>query len=249
MKSSQAHPILGSDWFNPNASLSVVPLFDQHRCVVIDDFLGDPTAMQTHAAKNLAYFRYDKDNYYPGVEIDMGRAFALALEQYFVQKLRVHFQVRRNLGTACRMAITTLAPEQLQPLQRLCHRDSEVLSDGMGIFAGVVNLFHQPELGGTSFYRPTRSLDETRHFLNKTQQNSNDSLSAEIGERPSYLTHSNPYFELMRSIPAKWNRAIFYEGTVFHAAHITHPKLLSQDPQIGRLCLNAFFKVKKSAMA
>ncbi|MBR7800572.1 DUF6445 family protein [Undibacterium fentianense] len=234
--------------FNPLAQVNIHPLFDSHQCVVIDDFLLNPEEIVAYASQSRAAFRYDHDNYFPGLEMNMGRHFALQFEQFFMLKLRRYFGVRRNLGSACRLSMTTLQCDQLQPLQRLCHRDAETLPADMGIGASVVYLFDQPELGGTCFFRPLQALDTIRGFLQQAANEDNAKLDEQLRQAPSYCFQSNPWFELRHTIAAKWNRAIFYEGTVFHAAHITDARLLSDQVLQSRLCLNAFFRFKKQAM-
>lgn len=233
--------------FNPAAKIQRIPLFDGHHCVVIDDFLNDPKALLDHACEQRNAFRYDHDNFFPGLEANLGRQFAIALEQYFMLHLRPHFQARRELGVACRMSMTTLQPTQLHPLQRLCHRDAESFPPGVGIAAAVVYLFDHPALGGTSFYRPRRSDDEVRQLLHRLQHASSEVCDQVLETKPAYLHASNAYFELMHTVEAKWNRAIFYEGTIFHAAQITQAELLNDDPRSARLALNGFIKIKKNA--
>jgi hypothetical protein len=233
--------------FNPHAKIEVLTLFEGHQCVVIDDFLLNPQEIVDFAGQGQAGFRYDQDNYFPGLEMDMGRLFALQFEQYFMLKLRPYFHVRRNLGSACRISMTTLQTDQLHPLQRLCHRDAETLPAGMGIGASVVYLFDRPELGGTSFFQPAQGLDQVSDLLQLAAQGDNALLTEQIQQAASYCHQSNPWFELKHTIEAKWNRAIFYEGTVFHAAHIRDATLLSEQVAQSRLCLNAFFRFKKQA--
>lgn len=236
-----------SSLFNPQATIQRLPLFDGHDCLVIDNFLREPQALVDFAQEQRDAFRYDNDNYFPGVEINMGRQFALALEQFFMLELRPYFHARRQLGVACRMSMTTLQPPQLHPLQRLCHRDAESAPPGMGIAAVVVYLFDRPELGGTSFYRPKLGIDDTRQLLTDLQHASTQVCDEKLQAPASYLHASNAYFELMHTVEAKWNRALFYEGTIFHAAQIAQPELLGDDPSTARLALNGFFKFKKCA--
>lgn len=238
------HP---STLFNPHAVVQRLPLFDGHYCLVIDNFLREPHALVDFAQRHRHAFRYDNDNYFPGVEINMGRQFALALEQFFMLELRPYFHARRQLGVACRMSMTTLQPRQLHPLQRLCHRDAESSPPGMGIAAAVVYLFDRPDLGGTSFYRPKLGIADTRQLLTDLQHASTQVCNETLQAPASYLHASNAYFELMHTVEAKWNRALFYEGTIFHAAQIAQPTLLNDDPSTARLALNGFLKFKKQA--
>jgi Rps23 Pro-64 3,4-dihydroxylase Tpa1-like proline 4-hydroxylase len=64
---------------------------------------------------------------------------------------------------------------------------------------------------------------------------------------PRYMTASNEWFEQVATVPAKFNRAIFYDGSVFHAAQIERPQLLTDDPATGRLTLNGFFRYRRNA--
>jgi hypothetical protein len=235
------------DIFNPNASIEVVPLFDGHHCIVVDNFLRQPQALVDFANSKRAHFRYDTDNYFPGLEMDMGREFALSLEQYFMLQMRRHFAARRQLGVACRLSMTTLQTHELKALQRLCHRDADIFPPGVGIAAAVVYLFQNPDLGGTSFYRPKLNADATRELLSTAQNATSEACTALLKTAPAYLHASNDYFELIHTVPAKWNRAIFYQGTIFHAAHIIQPGLLNSEPNTARLALNGFFKFKKTA--
>lgn len=235
------------DIFNPDASIKVVPLFDGHNCIVIDDFLREPQALVDFANSKRSHFRYDADNYFPGLEMGMGREFALSLEQYFMLQMRRYFGARRQLGVSCRISMTTLQTHELNALQRLCHRDADTFPPGVGIAAAVVYLFQNADLGGTSFYRPKLSADATRELLSTALNATPEACTALLKTAPAYLHASNDYFELMHTVPAKWNRAIFYEGTIFHAAHITQPVLLNSEPNTARLALNGFFKFKKTA--
>jgi hypothetical protein len=68
-----------------------------------------------------------------------------------------------------------------------------------------------------------------------------------IGRPPNYCTAGNAYFDLVRTVPAAWNRAVFYDGSVFHSSHIEAPDLLCADPASGRLTLNGFFICRRNA--
>jgi hypothetical protein len=74
--------------------------------------------------------------------------------------------------------------------------------------------------------------------------------AAEFGARhglhPAYMTASNAWFEKIAVVPPRWNRLIFYSGTVFHSGHITAPERLCDDPRRGRLTLNGFFTCRRN---
>jgi len=60
---------------------------------------------------------------------------------------------------------------------------------------------------------------------------------------------SNRYFDRVASVPARWNRLIFYDGSLLHSGDIAAPDRLSADPQLGRLTLNGFFTCRRNARA
>ncbi len=107
--------------------------------------------------------------------------------------------------------------------------------------ACVVYLFDAPGMGGTSFYAPRQSLEDTAQLLRAARD-------GQLDVAPSYLHTSNAWFEQVCTVPAAFNRAIFYDGSVFHAAQITAPAMLSDDPARGRLTMNGFFRYRKNAV-
>ncbi len=62
-------------------------------------------------------------------------------------------------------------------------------------------------------------------------------------EPACYMTGSNEIAELLCTIPARFNRLVFYSGDQPHGATITAPELLSEDVRKGRLTLNVFADV------
>lgn len=235
--------------FNPKPNIRIVPIAEKQVCVVVDDFLREPQKIVDFAVAQQTQFVFDPDNFYPGSELPLSREIAISLDQFFMQHARSALGARRNKGVSCRLSMATLKPSQLHPLQRLCHRDAEVFPAGESMGASVLYLFKKAALGGTSFYRLKKPLDEIRKLLQLANTVSNEELTALINTAPAYMNASNDYFELVCTIPAEWNRAIFYSGTVFHAAQIERPELLSSDPAVGRLTMNGFFKFRLAGAA
>lgn len=232
--------------FNPRPQIRYVAIAGHAPCVVVDDFLLDPRAMIALAVDQRAGFAVDPANYYPGPELDLGQETAFRLDEFFIQHVRRALGAQRTISVACRLALATLAPFELHPLQRLCHRDAAGLAPGVGAAAAVVYLFDDARLGGTSFYRPTQSPEQTGQLLRAAADGAHGTAPAGDGAA-AYLTASTPHFEQLCSIPAVFNRAIFYDGEIFHAAQITAPELLDPDPARGRLTMNGFFRYRKRA--
>ncbi len=226
--------------FNPRPVIRYLPIAEGRTCAVVDDFLLEPHKLVEHAVAQRGQFAMDAGNYYPGPELGLDKAFAFALDEFFMQHVRRSLGARRTVSVSSRLSMATLPVEVLRPLQRLCHRDADGLAAGEGAAASVTYLFDDARLGGTSFYVPKRSLEETAQLLRAARD-------GKVEPGASYMNASNQWFEQVCTVPAKFNRAIFYDGTVFHAAQITEPQLLDADPARGRLTMNGFFRYRKSA--
>jgi hypothetical protein len=84
-------------------------------------------------------------------------------------------------------------------------------------------------------------------MMARAQHMDRDAFSNLIDSAPAYPTATNAYFEKMATVPAAFNRAVFYDGSIYHSGDIRHPELLSADPEKGRLTINAFFGVRLNA--
>lgn len=226
--------------FNPRPTIGYHAIDARHTCAVVDDFLLEPQALVAHALAQRGQFATDPGNFYPGPELGLGREFAFALDEFFMQHIRRSLGARRTVSVSGRLSMATLALEQLSPLQRLCHRDAQAFLPGEGVAACVAYLFDQPALGGTSFYVARQSQEATAQLLR-------DARDGRLAVEEAYMHATNPWFEQVCTVPAKFNRAIFYDGEVFHAAQIEDAAVLSDDPARGRLTMNGFFRYRKNA--
>lgn len=215
---------------------------------VIDNVLLEPQALRRLAINQRQRFVAAAHNAYPGLEWQMDAAVSAALSEFFMLHVRSLLGARRTLSMYSRLSLATLQPPQLRPLQRLCHRDRFGTDTGQGVAACVIYLFDTAQLGGTSFYRPRRPMADIETDIRRWNTLSSDDFSEELSSPPAYLTASNAHFELMCTVPAAWNRAVFYDGGQFHSSHITQPDLLSPDPALGRLTLNGFFITRQRAL-
>lgn len=233
--------------FNPRPVLRHLPIVDGETCVVVDDFLVDPQAMVAHAVARHAQFALGPNSHYPGPELALSHEIARQLEQFFNQHVRSALGGRRTLAVTTRLSMVTHAPSQLRPTQRLCHLDAVGLAPSEGAGAMVAYLFDDARLGGTSFYAPRRPVDEIAAVMRLAGEMDGASFDRLLGAPPAYMTASNHWFEQVLAVPAAWNRAVFYNGTVFHSGHIGAPDLLVDDPARGRLTMNGFTRMRKAA--
>ncbi|MDL2353927.1 MAG: DUF6445 family protein [Pseudomonadota bacterium] len=233
--------------FNPRARISEVPIGDGQSCIVVDDCMLDPRALRALAIEHAAGFDAAPRNAFPGLELPMPAAFSGLLDEFFMQHVRRRLGARRTLDVHSRLSLVTLPGAQLRPLQRVCHRDRFGVAADQLAAACVLYLFDQPALGGTSFFRPRQSAAQTNDMMRTLGGMDTAAASAMLGAEPGYLLASNAWFELVHTVPAAWNRAIFYDGSIFHSSHVGAPELLSADPARGRLTLNGFFVCRRQA--
>jgi hypothetical protein len=231
--------------FNPHALIRQADIGDGRHCIVVDDCLLEPRKMVAEAVARRAAFAAAPANCYPGMEQALPPEFDRQLEAFFLQHLRPAFDAQQTLGMATRMSMVTLKPAQLMPQQRICHRDARDCAAGEGAVASVLYLFEDARLGGTSFYRPLRHPEEIDFLLHQARMMENAAFSKVIGAQPGYYNGDGRYFDKVGTVPAAWNRAIFYDATAFHSGQIDTPDLLNDDPASGRLTINAFIRYRR----
>lgn len=235
--------------FNPTPHLQVLPIGARHACYVIDDALLEPERWVDYALGHRHAFEDSPHNAYPGPELRMPEPISAQLDAFFATHVRALLGVRRTLRMYSRLALATRAPHDLQPRQSLCHVDRLEVEPGQRLAASVLYLFRDASLGGTSFYMPKKPMAEIARLVQDSGSMAAEAFAAQYGVRPGYMTTSNAYFEKVMTVPARWNRLIFYDGGVFHCGEILAPDKLSADPRSGRLTLNGFFVCKRSVAA
>ncbi|MDQ3287772.1 MAG: DUF6445 family protein [Pseudomonadota bacterium] len=235
--------------FNPNPRIQVIPIGTRHACYVIDDALREPQRWVDEAASRFVDFDDSPHNVYPGPELRMPDEISAQLDHYFALHMRGRLGARRTLRMYSRLSLATRAPQQLRPMQWLCHVDRLEVEPGQCLAASVLYLFKDPALGGTSFYAPRRPLPEIARLIQASATLPAEEFTARHGVRPGYMTRSNEWFEKLATVPARWNRLIFYDGGLFHSGEITSPEKLLPDPRAGRLTLNGFFICRRALAA
>ncbi|MFZ5637846.1 MAG: DUF6445 family protein [Pseudomonadota bacterium] len=232
--------------FNPNPRIEIVPIAGRHVCHVVDDALLDPDAVVEYAVAHADAFVEAGHNAYPGPELRMPDVFSAQLDAFFVRHLRSAFGVRRTERMYSRLAITATPPHALSPSQSLCHVDRLSVDPKHRIVASVLYLFRDSRLGGTSFYAPLHPPEVILPMIADSERMTSDAFRERYGVDTGYITASNAWFEKIVTVPARFNRLIFYQGTLFHSGEIAYPELLSRDPRTGRLSLNGFFTCRRS---
>jgi tryptophan halogenase len=230
---------------NPQRQPQVLTLEGGARVIVIDDFAQDPAALQQLALQQAAQFRHPPGHPYPGPQAPLPGAWVEALDHLFQHELGPQLGAGAPLGMLARFARVTQDPATLDPRQRLCHRDDSDLAPGEAMFAMVHYLFDDPRLGGTVFFRPRHDEATTRQLLHDSRTLDGPAFEARHGVPPGYMNDSNAHFERIGEVPARFNRAVFYDGGLFHTGAIDVRQAAGYRLGLGRLTVNAFFKTRR----
>ena len=233
--------------FNPRPELSRRPIGPGATCVVLDNVLTDPDALVELARRHRDAFAMASANAFPGLELPLPQTMVDHFSELFAQHARSTIGARRVLTATGRLSMVILTPEQLTPMQRLCHRDRLAAEPDECVGAAVLYLFRDAALGGTSFFRSCHDAATTESLMHHWSTLDNEAFSRETGWIPAYITQSNSHFERVAQVEPRWNRLICYDGSQFHCSHIEQPELLNDDPARGRLTLNLFFLCRRQA--
>jgi hypothetical protein len=235
--------------FNPRPQIVSLPIDDHHRCYVIDDALRQPERLVELARTHRPKFGRASNNAYPGIELRMPEEFSARLDDFFRLHVRARLGARRTLSMHTRLAMVTTPPHALLPRQSICHRDRLDAAADQRVAASVLYLFRDEQLGGTGFFAPRRPQAEMERLAIDSGVLNAPAFAQKYGIEPGYMTAGNDYFQELLTVPARWNRMIFYDGSVYHSGRITHPERLTDDPASGRLTLNGFFTCSRNAVA
>ena len=227
---------------NLAATRSLVAVGGDWPCVVLDDALLAPLELVTLASTHRAAFAPAVASGFPGLELPLPDSVAAGIAGGFAALYAAPLGLGPLLSAQGRLSLVTLAAEQLQPLQRLCHRDRLFVAPGERAIAAVLYLFEDATLGGTGFFVPQQDAAATEALMASFATMNTTQASARLDRPPGYLTRSNAFFERVQTVSARWNRLIIYDGHQFHGSSIERPDLLSDDPLLGRLTLNLFLQ-------
>ncbi len=231
---------------NPAARLDVVQLTNGARVYVVDDFVQEPEALVALAQAAAGQFQTMAGQPYPGPQLGLPDGMSAELDGFFRQQLREPLGLGAPLGMFGRFSRVVREPAMLDARQRICHRDDSGLDPREMMSACVHYLFQDEQLGGTVFFRSLMSETDTATFLRDSNTLDASAFGDKYGIAPGYMTESSRYFEVIGRVPAKWNRAIFYDGGIFHSGDIRWGAgATAYQAAPGRLTINAFFKSRR----
>lgn len=214
----------------------------EHQVVFVDDFLAHPEALVEAAAQ--ARFEpcagADERKGYPGVRAAVPAGYSENLTELLDPLIRLNFGVPEGLAlrkSPCNFSLTTVAPQDLGPLQRVPHFDASTPH-----FMAVLLYLCDERQGGTAFYR--HKATGLQQITADTRDCYGEMIYAQTERCPApprYFTDSNDCFELLGMMPARFNRLVIYRGSLLHSAIVNPQQVLSSDPRLGRLTINTFY--------
>lgn len=212
--------------------------------VIVDDCLGDPTAL-VDAAAALAPLAPAASGYYPGLR----RVFDETVQPAWdltADLLRTAapfvagaFDCDGFRLTEASFSMVTTSPGALTPGQRHPHFDT-VDPD---LVALIVYLFDAGRNDGTAFYRHEATGTEvvTRAVLDRFVE----TVRREAPAMRGYFNPGMAGFTELGRVPARFGRVGVWPGNLLHSGLVPADATFSPDPRQGRLTLNLFLKLER----
>lgn len=213
-----------------------------HQALIIDDFLENPDVLRDIAAQSKfsLYPGYADRKGYPGIRAEAPSDYSYTITEFLEPLIKAHFGVPEQLAlrkSICAFSLTSMAAEELGPLQRTPHFDAST-PHHMAVLLYLCNERH----GGTGFYR--HKATGIQQVTESNRERYLDVYYEEINaQRPAqrYFDDSSEQFEFLGMIPAKYNRLVIYQGSLLHTACINPTISINSDAMTGRLTLNTFY--------
>jgi len=232
---------------NPDFKIQREAITAQDHCVVIDGFLADPVAVVNYALSRAEEFSVPQKSY-PGLVLDLESHLLHGLHAFIRSRMSREFGfLRGDVVYTSLFSMVSQSPDTLSWRQRLPHRDPRT-DAGRNNYAALLYLFADPDLGGTAFYRWKDEAFLQR--ISEMEQEKPQMAMRLLQQRyslflqpPGYMCDSNEVAEMLKLIPARFNRLVFYSGDLPHSAYIAAPEMLSGNLASGRLTLNCFASV------
>ena len=205
---------------------------------ILDDFAPDPDALRRFA--EAATF-VPALNHYPGVRAALPADYlGMQLPVIAAAAAEIFGRTGPVIVIDASFAIVSTPAVRLTVPQRLPHIDA-FTADRIAL----VHYLSPEDQGGTAFFRHRATgfeiVDEPRRDLYFRH------LDTELRHGgpppPDYVVGDTPLFERVRTVPARYNRALLYRSWNLHSGAIAADALLSPDPGAGRLTVTAFLSI------
>lgn len=218
---------------------------EEEPLLILDRVMQRPEALIEYAAREVTFRpAWTASGGFPGLRAPaplnyvnlLVRALSPAVEEAFgltgVKLARAE----------CNFSLVTLSPEELTPLQRVPHADT----DDPLQFA-FLHYLCDPRFGGTAFYRHRATGYETlRPERMEAFTKARDRELAEAPPGAAYIVGDAPHYEQIGAAEARFDRLVVYRSRTLHSGLIAPDAPLSEDPKRGRLTANIFVNYRQS---
>lgn len=205
--------------------------------VKVDSFMSGAGVLKQYSVEHKKFA--PADNYYPGIRMPVPLIYTAALAKNLRHYIENVFGINpRNAKKAVSsFSIVTYPPQKLSLLQRIPHFDA---ASRKGL--ATVHYLADDDTAGTAFYRHRELgyeyVDTARYdaYMQCVRKQFDGKMP------PGYICGSTDEYEMIASIPAKYNRLIMYRGSSLHSGIIPETYSFDPDPATGRLTITSFFE-------
>ena len=208
----------------------------QQPLLVVDDFIPQPEQLIRYALQQGDVRQ--AAGLYPGLRSAAPAAFSAFLLQQLAQPIRDCFgltpdqlqQVQSYFSLVCTPAA------ELSPMQSIPHFDRPYPDE----LAAIYYLCDEHH-GGTSFYRHRSTGYEA--ITPECQNHYQQTLQADIqkhGLPSGYICGNTPLFEVIATVPARFNRLVLYRCSSLHSGDIGSDYQYDLNPLSGRFTIASF---------
>lgn len=209
---------------------------EQQPLLVVDDFIPQPEQLIEYALTQGQVTQ--AAGLYPGLRSPAPPAFGAYLLKQLAQPLQNCFgispaalqQVNSYFSLVCTPA------SQLSPMQSIPHFDRPCPNE----LAAIYYLCEEQQ-GGTSFYRHRSTGFE--HIVPDRQADYQSALQTDFqrhGLPTGYICGNSALFEVIATVPARFNRLVLYRCSSLHSGDIGPDYQYDLNPTTGRFTIASF---------
>lgn len=224
--------------FNPEAQVRVDYVGTERQPVVcIDRFLVGAESLRAYAIDSNSFG--DNTGFYPGIRCAAPEVYYQVLQESLPGLIARVFGIGPE-QIACAestYSLVTTRPEDLHPVQRIPHFDSNRPTE-----LAMIHFLCGSDMGGTSFYRHRSTGYEFIDSQRRERYWAALEADAKTGgiPTPAYINGDTDQFERIASYEAAFNRLLLYRCTSLHSGNIAAGFDFDTDPAKGRLSINTF---------
>jgi hypothetical protein len=231
---------------NPRVTASLHHLGGEREpLLILDGLMQRPEALVDYAATEVEFRpAWTASGGFPGLRAPAPLNYVETLVRALSPSVEKAFGLLgvKLARAECNFSLVTLAPDDLKPLQRIPHADT----DDPLQFA-FLHYLCDPRLGGTAFYRHRATGFETlRPERMPAFTAARDRELAATPPGAAYIVGDDAHYERIGHAEARFDRLVIYRSRTLHSGLIAPGTPLSPDPRRGRLTANIFVNYRQA---